>query len=95
MTFRIGLCVVLIAVVCGFTACDSSASVENVRPGAQGQVLDYGNGVYYFPYVGPDFGNALSTFIGQHPGWELQAMTGNGIGFYGANQGYFVCFRKK
>jgi hypothetical protein len=59
------------------------------------KITDYGNGVYYFDYVGKEFARHLSDFIGQNPSLELVAMMGNADGMYGRNYGYFVVFREK
>lgn len=44
----------------------SAGNTENVRQSA-GTPLDYGNGVYYFPFTEADFGNALSAYLEQNP----------------------------
>lgn len=61
------------------------------------EILNYGNGVYYFPYIQDDFANALSAFRGQYPELELITITP----IYDPNtvttvlKGYLVCFKKQ
>jgi hypothetical protein len=73
-------------------SCGSAASKGN------GQVTlptSYDNGVYYFDCTQANFGRSLSAFIIAHPELEVTAMTGNGTGIYGYDEGYFVVVRKK
>ncbi|MCP6720078.1 MAG: hypothetical protein KJI72_01995 [Patescibacteria group bacterium] len=58
-------------------------------------VMDYGNGVYYFPQDGSRFGNALSEFIADHPDLELVAFADNGKGAFGLSIGHFIVFRNR
>jgi hypothetical protein len=93
--------ILLVASLAILIGCDGAAKKENVaqrqvqQVQSVNKVVDYGNGVYYFPFLQSDFANELSAFIGQHPELELVAMTGNGNDLYGANLGYFTYFRKK
>ncbi|MEI6672086.1 MAG: hypothetical protein WCL02_01675 [bacterium] len=66
-----------------------------------GQITDFGNGVYYFGYINADFGNHLSSFIQQHtelsmvafaPNDALQNQGSNVVGT-GQTFGYFVYFK--
>lgn len=69
--------------------------VNGNEDGLISRVVDYGNGVYYFPMTNADFGNALSSFIEKHPELELVAVTENGTGFNGYDLGYFVVFQER
>lgn len=74
--------------------CDSARNPKNVKRVVTSEI-NYGNGVYYFPYTESDFGNALSSFIQEHPEYEVVSMASNGTTAYGVNQGYFVIVKKK
>jgi hypothetical protein len=53
---------------------------ENVyayKPTKTLRMTDYGNGVYYFPSVEADFGNALSMFLQNHTNLEVGAIGGD------------------
>lgn len=71
-------------------ACDGAANLENVGESKGCEPLDYHNGVYYFPCNEATFGNALSAFLTERPGVTVAAMTGDGQGSHGRDQGYFV-----
>ncbi|NTW13892.1 MAG: hypothetical protein HGA31_02580 [Candidatus Moranbacteria bacterium] len=58
-------------------------------------IIDYGNGVYYFPHTEADFGNALSKFRKDHPELRQTTAVGNGTGGAGSDIGYFVTFEKR
>lgn len=73
----------------GFTCCGEKAKVERCN------VVDYGNGVYYFDGTETKFGSSLSAFISEHPDMELVSMVGDDTDGYGSTKGYFVVFRKK
>jgi|GEM_PF-4822207 len=79
------------------TQLPTHASVNiQVGEALQNQIVDFGNGVYYFPLVGSDFGNALATFRAAHPDLGQEAMAGdNALGGRGNAVGYFVTFRYK
>lgn len=66
----------------------NSANVGRVS----GVPISYGNGVYYFPHTEARFSNALSSFLGTND-CNVEAMTGDGTGAYGADIGYFVVCR--
>jgi hypothetical protein len=69
---------------------------KNVAPVAIEQgIINYGNGVYYFDYVGAEFGNALATFIRQHPDYQVITVTMDGSYGYGKTAGYFVVVKEK
>ncbi len=75
------------------------------------EVISYGEGVYYFPYIRADFASALVKFLQSHTNLEVTAMTGDVVRRggsatknlkeyydkedYGAAVGYFVTFREK
>lgn len=80
------------------SGCDDPASNQtnvNIATASTAGIIDYGNGVYYFPYKLDGFGNSLSRFIKDHPEYELIALSGSGQGDYGRDDGYFVVFRVK
>ena len=80
----------ILLVCCGFlTGCQNgtSAAREVTLP------HNYGNGVYYFPAEGAEFGRSLSKFIETHS--ELEIVTMTGAEPHGHTQGYFAVFRKK
>lgn len=76
-----------------------------------GTVVNYGNGVHYFPHTRADFANTLAKFLNIHTNLEVTAMTGDVVRRtgryimslssrydttdYGAAVGYFVTFREK
>jgi len=92
--FALLLIAFMAVILCGCD--DSSADSSNVSTGAVSTgAVDYGNGVYYFPQDGSQFGNALSRFIEAHPSLELVAFADNGKGLYGKSIGHFVVFREK
>ncbi|MEK7653951.1 MAG: hypothetical protein AAB345_01555 [Patescibacteria group bacterium] len=78
---------------------DKAANVSNVASAysSTSKIVDYGNGVFYFPYTEAEFGNALSAFLKEHPEWELVTFDGNPDKNKKAGWlfGYFVGFRKK
>lgn len=76
------------------TACERASDPENVGKPVMTGVIDYGNGVYYFPYTEAKFGNSLSQFLLQQTDLELVAMAGDGNGSHGSDLGYFAVFRK-
>jgi len=57
--------------------------------------VDHGNGLLYFNHTGGDFGNALSTYLSQHPAQQVTAIAGDGQGVYGKDRGYFVTFLER
>jgi len=59
------------------------------------EVINYGNGVYYFPYKEDEFGVELSLFFKDHRELEFVSFTSNNIGTAGRTVGYFVIFRTK
>lgn len=75
--------------------CDPASDPANVQTTMSDGVIDYGNGVYYFPYTSALFGNKLSAFIKEHEQLELVGLASNGTGGYGTNKGYFVYFRER
>lgn len=95
------LLVIIIGIVIasGMTGCtklpDYANDPENVGISKRVNVVDYGNGVYYFPYDEANFANALSVFIRDHQNLKLVSFSGNGNGTYGVDKGYFVVFANK
>lgn len=72
---------------------------EGYAQEVKGNIVNYGNGVYYFPYTGALYGSVLSWFIGQHPDLELSSAVivsyddSNSLSV--KHTGYFVTFRTK
>jgi hypothetical protein len=62
-------------------------------------ITDFGNGVYYFPYVRSTFAKNLSNFIANHPELEYVNSTGDvynaKTGSIVRSIGYVVVFREK
>ncbi len=58
------------------------------------EVVTYGQDVYYFGYVGADFGNTLAAFLKRASDLEVASMAVNPSA-NGYPQGYFVVFRPK
>jgi len=77
--------------------CGSAANKDNVTVASAtpSRIVDYGNGVYYFPNAEADFSNTLSYFIEKHPELELVSMAGDDTATSGFTCGYFVVFRGK
>jgi len=87
---------VVIGSILLLSACDSTADHKNIVTNKDAtNVVNYGNGVYYFNYTRANFANTLSSFIAYHSELELVAITGNGTAGYGKDAGYFVVFRPK
>lgn len=71
------------------------------------RVVDYKNGVYYFPYTKAKFGNALSAFLRVNNHVRVAAIAGDGdnglhrgirwneYNQYGGTNGYFVVVELK
>ncbi|MEK7640814.1 MAG: hypothetical protein AAB389_02360 [Patescibacteria group bacterium] len=93
--FKIFLLVITAVAFACLVGCDRAADPTSVATVSPTKVVDYKNGVYYFDYRGPDYANALSKFIAEHPDLEFVDSTGNGTGGHGSDRGYFVVFRKK
>ncbi|MBI2039222.1 MAG: hypothetical protein HYT22_03020 [Candidatus Niyogibacteria bacterium] len=74
-------------------ACNQANDPANVGKPNDCALIDYGKGVYYFPCIEADFGNALRQFRERNPGIEIEAMAGDGTGLDGINRGYFVTVR--
>ncbi len=90
------LILTIVSMTLFLTGCDNpAANPSNVTYKEPTDVVCYGNGVYYFPYRGVNYGNALSRFIKTHPELELIDATGDGNGSHGRDIGYFVVFRDK
>ncbi|HBK33882.1 TPA: hypothetical protein DEP34_02620 [Candidatus Uhrbacteria bacterium] len=54
-------------------------------------VVDYGEGVYFFPYEHQNFGNALASFLRQNPSLQVSSIAPSSSDSYG----YFVICRMK
>lgn len=96
MLKRYAVLLVMLAAIFILAACDRAGNQKNVGyfSGITNcEPVNYHNGVYYFSCIGDAFGNALSHFIKENPDIEIGAMTGNGVGIYGYDMGYFVVTR--
>lgn len=71
---------------------DPSADPRNVTHMQTCYVVDYGEGVYYFPYMQEKFGNALASFLRQNPTLQVTGIASSAID---TNRGYFVTCRLK
>ena len=82
---------------CSWLRDSNAADPENVGKSTPNFVVNYGNGIYFFPYTGSDFGNACSQFLGQHPELEIAgiAIDEEKDAAQKRANGYFVYFRKK
>jgi hypothetical protein len=58
-------------------------------------IEDLGGGVLYFDCIGNNFGIALGKWAETHPELTIAAMTGDGNGTYGRDEGYFVVTQKR
>ena len=89
--------VVSIAVIPGCSLNGSDPrNADNVGASSPNAVVDYHNGVYFFPYRGSEFGNTLSHFIAQHPHLELASIAPYSTPVdYAEIKGYFIVFREK
>lgn len=88
----LSILLVLFYVGCDSPAADPKKVVTNAEVSA---VVDYGEGVYYFPYVQQNFGNALASFLHKNPSLQVSAIAGEGAGIDGIDVGYFVVCRTK
>lgn len=61
----------------------------------QVRVVDYGNGVYYFPWTGARFSQELSIFLAKHPKFKVVSITDDWsyLGTKPRVRGYFVVFQ--
>ncbi|MDO8669543.1 MAG: hypothetical protein Q7K65_04585 [Candidatus Buchananbacteria bacterium] len=97
----LALVIIVVIIVC--SGCNDAANPGNVAyndmaihpPIGINAVVNYQNGVYYFPFTESEYGNALSLFNAIHPELEVTAMSPNDTGGYGRTVGYFVTFRVK
>jgi len=88
----LSILLVLFCVSCDSPAADPKKVVTNAEISS---VVDYGEGVYYFPYIQQNFGNALASFLRKNPSLQVTAIAGNGALGYGADMGYFVTCQTK
>jgi len=58
------------------------------------EIKDYGNGVYYFPVAGDNFGWWLSRFVKDNNA-EIISISAYCQGNYGVTTGYFVIVKEK
>jgi len=54
----------------------------------------YGEDIVDFHCVGEDFGNELRAYRAAHPDLEVEAISGDGIGTHGRNNGFWVVFNR-
>lgn len=84
-------------------AANDPSNPANISPEIRGlKILDYTERVYYFPYVGADFGNCLAGFVKNHPDIEVVTAIPHAIhkssavgGDWDSIVGYFVVCRPK
>jgi hypothetical protein len=58
-------------------------------------IIDFGNGVKYFPFTGKEFGKKLSEFLGNNTNLEEKVVAPDDFNSYGIIKGYFITFREK
>lgn len=88
--------VLLGAVLLGACEDNGAANPENIAAASPDRdIVDYGNGVYYFDATRDTFANKLSAFIMAHSELEFVGMTGDSDSTYGISRGYFVVFRER
>lgn len=89
---------ILIIVVAMFAGCVPPPPPEKIRESGTVvktiEIEDYGQGIYYFPYSGRNFGYSLSDFKSRHPELEL-ATIAVATSSDGGTSGYFVVFHAK
>ena len=77
---------------------------KQVIPNKIGKIRSYGNGVYYFPFVGDEYREVVSAFIGSHTNLEFISAEGDVVAKYpddyanynlGVTIGHTVYFREK
>ncbi len=89
------VCIFLLIVFIGvsFVAC-SDPNDPDMGASKNTEVKNYGNGVYYFPYI-RDFGNELSLFVENNPNLRLVSIAPLDTKGYGNTTGYYVYFEPK
>ena len=80
--------VIVAVLVLLLSACGNNPAKRTVASHTIVAPVSYGNGVYYFPCFGEKFAVSLSQFVSD--GSRIVAMTGDGNGVYGSDDGYFV-----
>lgn len=99
--FIILLSVVLVGCQDGCSGTADDKKSVGVTTTSSNAIVDYTNGVYYFPFTNAEFANQLSKFIkANNTQLELVTICGDCTGSYSPNMGYFdvgyfVVFRKK
>lgn len=88
------IAVAVLSATFSLAGCDSASNPKNVGQGAC-SVVDYRNGVLYFPCTEDAFANSLSQYRESHSDLDVVSIAGNGNGTYGHDQGYFVVVTKK
>lgn len=72
------------------------ANVKNINSVmSTARVVDYHNGIYYFPFRMAEFGNRLSAFITQHGELKFLGCAASDVDAYGVTSGYFCFFEKR
>jgi len=87
-----GFALMMIVIIgCGFYGVSKTSPVLSQSPKAV-EFIDYGNGVYYLPYEGLNFGDALSEFISNHPDLSVVSVVGDvdTFAYRTQNDGYWV-----
>lgn len=88
-------CTLFVCALSVFACAGSASDSGDVKKNSSAKYIDYGNGVFYFPCTGDDFGNALSKFITGHPKCTVSSMASDGAHISGIDAGYFVVCQPK
>ncbi len=84
----------LLAFVLVCVGCEDNTQFNPKGPIAASKVINYGNGIYYFPYKGRDFPQVLEAYSTDNE-LEIVSITGgDGIGPQGYG-GHYVIMKKK
>ena len=84
----------LLAFVLVCVGCEDNTQFNPKGPIAASKVMNYGNGIYYFPYKGRDFPQVLEAYSTDNE-LEIVSITGDGTGPQGYDRGYYVIMKKK
>jgi|GEM_PF-6889416 len=88
MSFLAFLFILLVGTGCVVNPASDPKNVTNMQTC---YVVDYGEGVYFFPYILQDFGNALASFLRQNPSLQVTGI----VYSTGDADGHFVTCRLK
>lgn len=68
----------------------SGPSITYEATPVNSQVRDFGNGVFYFPYHGQDFGREFSAWRSGHKNWIIITIASDDTDYNGYTRGYYV-----